>query len=147
MFDALQVGSKLVIISAIAIVAIIASLRVWRADLDLRQLLSPARVVDRSVTDNLQWLPTRDSNGLYQGTKLVARISGRPLTDESKSLVAFEEIYQSNGLDLDREFEFQKWRLRLESADEVIGLDTSAPQKGRIMKKVVCAIIGEREAF
>lgn len=49
MFDALQISAKVLIIGVIAVVAIVASLPVWRADSDLKQLISPTRAVDGSV--------------------------------------------------------------------------------------------------
>lgn len=146
MFDFLQITTKITIIGVIAIVAIIGALRVWRADLDLRQLVSPSRAVEKSVKSSLDWLPTRESSALYQDLKLAARVSGARV-DEATNLVEFEEIYQSSDLDLNREFEFQKWRLRFKGADMIVGLDSSAPQKGQIVSKAVCTIIGTRSAL
>jgi hypothetical protein len=143
MFDILQIAVKLLIISFFVVLALIASLRVWRAELDLRQLLSPRRALEGSVADKLAWLPTRDAGGLYQGGEVVAKVSGSKV-DEDKHVVLFDEVYESNSLKLDEEFEFQKWRLRFKSADKIDGLNSSQPQKGRIMSKVLCTIIGPR---
>jgi hypothetical protein len=41
--------AKGIIIASILLVAVLASVRVWRADLDLRRLLSPRRAVESSV--------------------------------------------------------------------------------------------------
>src|SRR5206468_6009012 len=126
--------TKLLIIAAILIVALFTIVRVWRADLDLRSLISPARAVRTSVDDKLSWLPTRDRNALYQGGNLAARVSGVRV-DETNKRIEFEEIYESNPLDLGAEFEFQKWRLHFDSADTVTMLNALAPQKGRTLAK------------
>jgi len=115
MYEFLQLGAKLIIIAAIAIIALYTSLRVWRSELDLSKLLSPSRMVDRSVDESLSWLPTRQPDALYQDGQLVAK-TGESTLDEENSRILFKEIYQSNPLALGQEFEFQKWRLRLVGA-------------------------------
>lgn len=146
MFELLQIISKLVIIGAIVILAILLSLRVWRADLDLRQILNPKRAIESTVEKRLTWLPTREKDALYQGGRILARVSGAVI-DEAKSTVRFDEIYNSNELNLGAEFEFQKWRLRFRSAESVTMVLASAPQKGRIIEKAVCEIAGLRPAI
>jgi hypothetical protein len=86
MFEIIQVGAKLMIIAAILLVAGFASLRVWRADIDLRQLISPSRAVSRSADDSIKWLPTRDSNALYQNSQIVGIVDG-VTADEQHGLV------------------------------------------------------------
>ena len=146
MFEFFQVASKLIIIAAIVILAGAASVRVWRADLDLRRVLSPKRALESSIDKKLSWLATRETDALYQGYKVVARVSGAAV-DEAKSEVRFDEIYQSNQLDLGAEFEFQKWRLNFDSAESMTMLTASAPQKGRIIEKAICKIAGMRPAL
>jgi hypothetical protein len=53
MYEAAQLIVKLIFISAIVIAAVIFSVRVWRADLDLRALFSPRRMIERSVDSTL----------------------------------------------------------------------------------------------
>jgi hypothetical protein len=146
LFGFLQVVAKTVIIAAIILVAVVASLRVWRTDLDLRRLFSPKRALESSVEEKLSWLPAREKDALYQNGKIVARIIDATVR-ESKAEVFFEEIYKSNELSIDSEFEFQKYRLRLRSAETLNMFNSSSPQKGRIITKAVCEIIGERSAL
>ncbi len=143
MLDLLQIVTKVVIIAALVLVAILASIRVWRADLDLDKLFSPRRAVESSVDEKLSWLPTRENNALYQNGELVARVE-RPVVDEAQRSVQFAEIFQAHNLNLETEFEFQKWRLKFKSAEMLIGLDASAPHKGRMILKAVCEIAGIR---
>ena len=146
LFGFLQIVVKTVIIAAIILFAVVASLRVWRTDLDLRRLFSPKRALESSVEERLSWLPAREKDALYQNGKIVARIIDAAVR-ESEAKVFFEEIYKSNELDLGSEFEFQKYRLRFRSAETLTMINTSSPQKGRIITKAVCEIIGERSAL
>jgi hypothetical protein len=143
MFDLLQVAAKLIIIAGVMLFALFASLRVWRADLDLRQLLSPRRAVKRSVGESLSWLPTREKDALYQHDKVAARIAGAQVDEEQRQIL-FDEIYESDALDLGSEFEFQKWKLRFQSADTMTMLNAAAPHKGRTITKATCKITGDR---
>lgn len=141
--DLLQIATKLAIIAALVFIAVLASVRVWRADLDLAKLFSPRRAVESSVDEKLSWLPTRESNGLYQNGQLVARVEGA-VVDEPQRIAQFAEIFQAHNLNLETDFEFQKWRLKFRSAEMLIGLDASAPHKGRMILKAVCEIVGFR---
>jgi hypothetical protein len=146
MVDLLQVAAKLIIIASVMLVAVFASVRVWRADLDLRQLLSPRRAVEKSVGESLSWLPTREKDALYQKGAVAARVTGAHV-DEEKAQIKFDEISQSNSLDLATEFEFQKWTLQFQSADTLTMLNVAAPQKGRIITQAVCRITGDRRSM
>jgi hypothetical protein len=146
LFEFLQIVVKTVIIAAIILVAVVASLRVWRTDLDLGQLFSPKRALESSVEDKLSWLPAREKDALYQNGQIVARIINANVR-ENEAKVFFEEIYKSNDLDLGSEFEFQKYRLRFQSAETLTMINVSSPQKGRIIEKAACEIISERGTF
>ncbi len=146
MFDVLQIIVKVAIIAGILLVAGFGVFRVWRADLDLGRLLNPKRAVQSSVEKKLSWLPTRDRDALYQDGQIVARVRGARV-EESESEVRFEKVYKSNDLDLEAEFQFQKWRLRFRSADTLTMLNTAAPQEGRTITKAVCEITGDRPAI
>lgn len=143
MLDILQIVAKLVIIAALVLVTIIASIKVWRSDLDLVKLFSAKRVVESSVDEKLSWLPTREDNAIYQNGELVARIE-QPVIDEAKRSIQFAEIFQSHNLNLEAEFEFQKWRLKFKSAQMLVGLNASVPHKGNMILKAVCEIVGIR---
>lgn len=107
MFEAIQVLAKLVIIAAIFLVAGFAALRVWRADIDLRALLSPHRAVERSAGDAVSWIPTRDASSLYQNGQVVGAVEGVSI-DEAASTLRFAKVSRALGLDVGKEFEFQK---------------------------------------
>lgn len=143
MYEVIQIGAKLIIIAAIVLIAAFASFKVWKADLDLSKLFSPSRIVKQSVDDRLSWLPTREKNTIYQSEDIVGKATGASI-DEEKGIIEFQEISQSADLDLESEFEFQKWKLRFQHAETMVGLDTSRPQDGRLLFKVTCKIVGER---
>lgn len=145
MYEVIQIGAKLIIIVAIVLIAAFASFKVWKADLDLSKLFSPSRIFKQSVDDRLFWLPTRERNTIYQSEDIVGKVTGASV-DEEKSIIEFQEISQSADLDLESEFEFQKWKLRFQHA-ETIGFDTSRPQDGRLLFKVTCKIVGERRGY
>lgn len=146
LFGFLQIAAKTVIIATIILVAVVASLRVWRIDLDLGRLFSPKRALESSVEEKLSWLPVREKDALYQNGQIVAHIIDAAVR-ESEAKVFFEEIYKSNELDLGSEFEFQKYRLRFRSAETLTMLNASSPHKARIITKAECKIIGERGAL
>ena len=146
MYEAAQLVVKLIIVTATVLVAVIVCIRVWRADLDLRALLSPQRMIERSVDSTLSLLPQREIDAIYQNNVLVARVVG-PTRDDANQRLLFQEIFESNGLDLSREFEFQKWRLKFLGAETMAMLDASRPQKGRVIEAAVCQILGRRAAF
>ena len=146
MYEVVQYTVKIVIIAATLLVAVIVSLRVWRAELDLRELLHPGRMLKRSVDTSIDWLPTREFDAIYQTGKIVARVSGIKI-DQGNHKILFEEVYNSQTLDLEAEFEFEKWRLKFVGAESIIGLDTSQPQKGQIISQAVCELLGVRKTF
>ena len=74
MYEVAQYTVKIIIIAATLLVAVIVSLRVWRAELDLRELLSPGRMLKRSVDASIDWLPKRELDAIYQTGKIVARV-------------------------------------------------------------------------
>ncbi len=143
MYEFLQIAVKLILIAATIIVALMVSVRLWYADLDLQTIVNPYRLIKRAADAQVGLFPTRETDALYQDRKLVARVE-KAVVDEKATAVRFDEIHTSNQLDLQREFEFQKWRLRYRDAQAIIGLDTSAPHKGRIIREAVCEIVGER---
>ncbi len=143
MYEVIQIGAKLIIIAAIVLIAVFASFKVWKADLDLSKLFNPSLIVKQSVDDRLSWLPTREKNAIYQSENVVGKVTGDSVYVE-KGIIEFQEISQSANLDLGSEFEFQKWKLRFQHAETMVGLDSSRPQDGRLLFKVTCKIVGER---
>jgi len=146
MYEVVQYTVKIIIIAATLLVAVIVSLRVWRTELDLCELLSPGRMLKRSVDASIGWLPKRELDAIYQTGKIVARVSGVKI-DQGNHKIFFEEAYNSQTLNLEAEFEFQKWRLKFLGAESITSLDTSQPQKGQIITQAVCNLLGIRETF
>jgi len=146
MYEVAQYTVKIIIIAATLLVAVIVCVRVWRAELDLRELLSPGRMLKRSVDASIDWLPKRELDAIYQTGKIVARVSGVKI-DQGNHKIFFEEVYKSQTLNLGAEFEFQKWRLEFLGAESITSLDTSQPQKGQIITQAVCNLSGTRETF
>jgi hypothetical protein len=138
--------AKGIIIASILLVAVLASHRVWRADLDLRRLLSPQRAVESSVEGRLSWLPTRAPTALYQGDTVVARVEGAQV-DEAHSRLAFDLIYQAASFDTTKEFEFQRWRVRFDSAVESHMWTSRYPGKGQTHRQASCTILGLRDVL
>lgn len=141
MFELLQIIVKCIVIVSIILVAFFAVVKVWRADLDLRHLCSPRKMVEQAANEKLSWLPTRENDAIYQNGRIVGRIMGDAVNDD---IISFSEIYQCNEFDFNSEFEFRKWRLRLDRIDEMIMNDSSASHKGKIMRGISCKIVGER---
>jgi len=143
LYEIAQVVVKVVFIAATVFVAVIVCVRVWRSDLDLRQLFSPSRMVQRAVDSHVNWIPTRETDGVYQDGKVVGRVL-QAVLDPKNDRMQFEEIYNSSNLDQAREFEYQKWCLKLRGFLSIVQLNTSTPEKGQIIEKAVCEVIGVR---
>lgn len=146
MYEVAQYTVKIIIIAATLLVAVIVSLRVWRAELDLRELLHPGRMLKRSVDASMDWLPKREIDAIYQAGKIVARVSGIKI-DHGNRKILFDEVYNSQTLNLEAEFEFQKWRLKFLGAESITSFDTSQPHKGQIITQAVCDLLGARKPF
>src|SRR4030042_1483386 len=129
MFELLQIITKGVIVIGIMLVAFFAVIKVLHADLDLRHLCNPRKIVEQAANEKLSWLPTREDNAIYQNGRVVGRVVGDIVNGD---IFSFSEIHQCNELDFNSEFEFKKWQLKLDKCDEMIGIDSSAPHKGRI---------------
>ena len=96
---------------------------------------------------------SREENAIYQNGEIVARISGAIVIDESQGQILFEEIFNSNSLDLESEFEFQRWRLILRGYESFTGsssetiIDPDGPShvnKESVFGNVECEIVGVR---
>ena len=146
MYEIIQVAVKIIIIAAFFLMAGFASLRIWRAEIDLRQLINPGRVVDRSVGDAVDWIPTRDPDKLYQNGKVVGVVHG-VVVDEAKRTISFEKVDRALNLDVSKEFEYQKWRVRHKEEDTVAEIGGLAMEQNRVFGNMVCEIVGTRGAF
>lgn len=97
--------------------------------------------------------PVRERDVIYQEGKIVACVSGVTIY-ESQARFRFEEIYNSNSLDLGSEFEFRVWRLRLVGYESFTGfrdetvVGSDGPlhlRKEAIIGNAECEIVGRIE--
>lgn len=117
--------------------------KLWRMDLDFSTTASPSRIVEDVTNKALSTLHAREPDAIYQSGKIVARTTGETVS-ELNEVIKFDEIYQSNGLDLNSPFEFRKWRIEFVHAGTMTQLKINAPQKGKILETVKCKIVGTR---
>jgi hypothetical protein len=148
-FDAFQLATKSVLTVATLIVAAIVIARVWRSDLDLRELFSPRGILARATDPHVAWIPTRDSASIYQSGRVVGKVDAEPQVNELIGTLTFREIRNAGDLNFAQEFEFRRWRLRFQESKAADGsaqgyFDTSRSEKGRIVPDVVCQILGTR---
>jgi len=97
----------------------------------------------------VSWLPTRDPASVYQGDRIVGKVEEEPQVNELIGTLTFKKIRNAGELNLDREFEFRRWRLRFQESTAAESLakgyfDTSQSEKGRIIEGAVCQILGTR---
>ena len=115
---------------------------------------SPTPSYIATFTPTLTPTPVRQDDAIYQDGEIVARVSEVVTVEQSQGRILFEEIYDSNSLDIKSEFEFQKWRLMLREYESFAG-DTielisgpdgpSKVHKENVFKNVECEVIGERQ--
>jgi hypothetical protein len=139
----LQIVAKCLITVFLVGVAVLASRRVWQADLDLGRLLSPRKALESSVNSRIGWLPTRDPSSLYQGAKVVAKVQGISVNESTRS-VTFDVVYGAQGLDTMSTLEFRDMRLAFLASGEHHEWTSLYPDKGPVIMKVQCNILGPR---
>jgi hypothetical protein len=137
-----QVLVKIVLTLVIAVPTIWGITKIWRLDVDVAKTISPKRIAE-SLAPKHSFVVTREENALYQNGEVRAVVEGCAI-DEASGLVSFSEISKSGRLDLGKPFEFRKYVLIFTSADTMIGLNASFPEKGRMILKAKCSIKGIR---
>lgn len=115
----------------------------WKKDIDIKRLFNLKKITRKTVEKPTSWVPTREQDSIYQNDKIVGKIIGEKINVKEK-ILSFEEIFQSNELDTNQEFEFRKWRVKIKHIETMANMSSSDPQKGRILEKVVCIITGTR---
>ena len=86
----------------------------------------------------------REEDALYQNDRIVARVLG-PEVDLRAKEIRFGEIYNSDGLLLPEECEFQKYRILIQHIAFASKIDRAAPHKGRVLRGATADILGYRE--
>lgn len=142
-----QIIAKVILTGALAVVAVAtlyvvirSSMWIWQHDIDVKTLIRVDRWLDKKVEETVQNIPVRETDGIYQDGKLVARVES-PKIDAKEKIVYFEEIYQSKGFDHQRPFNFQQFTLRVVTIEMIAGVELPFVEKGQIMKKVKCEIL------
>ena len=112
-------------------------------DIDVKQFLNFKRWFTSAVEEKTSWIPQREKDSIYQDGKIVAKIIEGKINQQNNAYF-FKEIYNSNNLNLEKEFEFQKFKLKHKRHESGTYLDVTQPHKGKIIENVICEIIGER---
>jgi hypothetical protein len=86
----------------------------------------------------------RESDGLYQKGRLVARVLAAEIDSEARE-IRFEELSNSDELLLPDDCEFQDYRILIQRVDDATKEDRTALHKGRILRGVTAEILGRRE--
>ena len=97
-----------------------------------------------SVAQSTQPSTPREQDALYQGDRIVERVLEVEVDMEAKE-VRIGKIYESDGLMIPEECEYQQYRLMIQriafaSKDEKVG-----PHRGRVLRGVITDIMGYRE--
>jgi hypothetical protein len=86
----------------------------------------------------------REENAIYQKGEVVARVT-RAEADGTGKEIFFEEIYNSDLLNLADECEFQKYQIIVRRVEYASKVNKEEPHKGRILRGVAAEILGYRE--
>ena len=85
-----------------------------------------------------------EEDAIYQEGKVVGRVVGAHVRSDAHE-VYFAEINGSDALMLAEECEFQVYRVMIQRIEYASRLEKNAPDKGRILRRVVAEILGFRE--
>lgn len=129
---------KIVIITIIFTMALYLSIAVWNKDIMVGKSL--INCVKRKIKAPINWIVSKEKDAIYQNGKMVGRIRKAKFKVRNGEIY-FEEIYNCNELNIDKEFSFRKYLLKLKHAECSISLNTARPQEGRILESVYCTII------
>jgi hypothetical protein len=86
----------------------------------------------------------REKDALYQGGRLVARVTETEVDLEAKE-VHFGEIYDSDHLLIPEECEFQNHRILIQRIAYATKIDKHSGRPGRVLRGCVADILGYRE--
>jgi len=111
---------------------------VWKGQIDLRETFS--RIVRRVITEP-DFIAKRDPNKIYQNGKEVGVVSKN--VQEKNDTIIFEELCETENLDRDIPFEYQRHKLRIIRIESIAGLKISASNteteaKKAVLTNVVC---------
>lgn len=87
---------------------------------------------------------SREPDAIYQNDEIVARVI-EPEIDLDAKEIRFTEIYQSDRLLLPDECEFREYKIMIQRIGYATKAESSAMQKGRVLRGVITDILGYRE--
>jgi hypothetical protein len=85
---------------------------------------------------------SRDPDGIYQYGNLVGKVE-LPFVDQSNSTVTFSKITGAVSLDIEKDFDYRDYILRMTQHGAMTNADVSG-QKSRAIWNVVCSIVKGR---
>jgi hypothetical protein len=83
----------------------------------------------------------REKDALYQGGRIVARVSDTEIDLEAKE-VRFGEIFNSDDLMIPDECEFQDYRILIQRIGYATKIQRGEEHKGRVLRGVRCDLLG-----
>jgi len=111
---------------------------VWKGQIDIKETCS--RIVRKVITEP-DFIAKRDPNKIYQNGKEVGVVSKN--VQEKNDTIIFEELCETENLDRDIPFEYQRHKLRIIRIESIAGLKISASNteteaKKAVLTNVVC---------
>jgi hypothetical protein len=85
--------------------------------------------------------PAHDIDHIYQAGAIVGKVFGARRSPTDATIYEFVEITQAGQFNLAEQFAYKEFILAAQSAESVTGVDSSRPQDGKIIKKMVAKII------
>jgi len=86
----------------------------------------------------------REDDAIYQNGRLAGRVL-EPEVDSDAKEIRFGEIYNSDGLLLPEECDFQRYRIVVRKIAYASKVEKDSLHKGRILRGVKAEILGYRE--
>ena len=111
---------------------------VWKGQIDIKETCS---MIVRKVITEPDFIARRDPNKIYQNGKEVGIVSKN--VQEKNDTIIFEELCETENLDRDIPFEYQRHKLRIIRIESIAGLKISASNteteaKKAVLTNVVC---------
>jgi hypothetical protein len=111
---------------------------VWKGQIDIKETCS---MIVRKVITEPDFIARRDPNKIYQNGKEVGIVSKN--VQEKNDTIIFEQLCETENLDRDVPFEYQRHKLKIIRIESIAGLKISASNtetnaKKAVLTNVVC---------
>ena len=130
-----------IIITIAAIVILFFFLRwIWKSQIDIKA--TSYRIIKKFIpgTDTIA---TRDPNKIYQNGKAVGIVTGK--IETQNDIVIFEELCETEELNQDIPFEYQRQKLQIIKIESITGLKVITSNEGSQTRKSVLSNVVCRE--